>query len=113
MRLPVKEMARIVDAGAVRPGGRTARIFEQAEIPFNRIATLGALDQVTEGIVVIGEGIDLTKVNGLGESMLLAAGRDVSVLCPATEKGDLPYPDEGRRTRRTPLRWGPNCDRDR
>jgi hypothetical protein len=75
------------------PAGDTAKAFEDAKIPFLPLASLGAVDQVDKGVVVIGEGIDLTRTRGVGEAALHAAQRGLPVLMLAPSEGELPYPE--------------------
>lgn len=74
------------------PVGETAPVFEKSKIPFTKIATLAAVDQLTEGILVIGEGVDLTKAPGLNDSMFQLVRREIPVICLAPQNGELPYP---------------------
>ena len=41
---------------------------------------------------MIGEGIDLTRVGGIGDAIFSLAGRGIPVLCLAPAAGELPYP---------------------
>lgn len=74
------------------PAGDTATLFEEAEIPFNKITNPGALEALDRGILIIGEGVSLRTRRGLADTMTLLADRGVSVLCLAPSDGELPWP---------------------
>ncbi|NOY41293.1 MAG: hypothetical protein GXP26_05595 [Planctomycetes bacterium] len=70
--------------------GRTAELLEKNEIPHSRLLNLSAIDLVTEGIVLVGEGVSFRKQRKLAESLLRVAQRGVPVLCLAPSEGDIP-----------------------
>ncbi len=70
--------------------GKTAILLDENEIPHSRLLNLSAIDLVTEGIVLVGEGVSFRKQRKLPESLLRAAQRGVPVLCLAPSEGDFP-----------------------
>ncbi|HTU25768.1 MAG TPA: hypothetical protein VMF30_10240 [Pirellulales bacterium] len=74
------------------PENVTAKVFTQAEIPFARVASLAAIEGLDDGILIVGEGIDLTHAGPLGDTLLAALERGVPVAWLAPAAGDLPYP---------------------
>ncbi len=69
--------------------GRTAELLDKNEIPHSRLLNLSAIDLVTEGIVLVGEGASFRKQRKLAESLLRVAQREVPVLCLAPSEGDF------------------------
>lgn len=70
--------------------GNTAKVLEEYEIPYLRLLDLAAVDLVTKGILLVGEGVSLREQRHLAESLFLAAQRGVAVLCLAPKEGDVP-----------------------
>jgi len=70
--------------------GKTAELLDEYEIPHSRLLNLSAIDRVTEGIVLVGEGASFREQQKLAESLLRAAQRGVPVLCLAPSEGDIP-----------------------
>ena len=77
------------------PGGQTEKIFEDAQIPITNVTTLGALEGIDSGLVVVGEGIDLKEQSALGEVLLGLARRGIRAICLAPVDGDFPHPSSG------------------
>lgn len=69
---------------------KTVELLDKNEIPHTRLLNLSAIDLVTEGIVLVGEGVSFRKQRKLSESLLRAAQRGVPVLCLAPSEGDFP-----------------------
>jgi hypothetical protein len=70
--------------------GNTAELLEKHEIPHSRLLDLAAIDLVTEGIVLVGEGVSLREQRKLPATLIRAAQRGVPVLCLAPVDGDFP-----------------------
>ena len=84
-------MADRFETVALRSAGGHEPVFEHAKIPFAKVHARGA-DRIDGGFVLIGEGIDLTRADGLGDAIFRLADHRVPTLCLAPAKGDLPYP---------------------
>ncbi len=84
------------------PEGKTADVLEKVHVPVKFTKNISALDDLKEGMLVIGEGTAWRDYRGLGEAMVKAAARGVPVLClapgdgwlvlPGSEGTDLPRP---------------------
>ena len=77
------------------PEKKTADVLTDAEVPFRSARSLGALAEVDQGLVLIGEGVSWQAQRGLPEVLqeLAAAGRPV--LCLAPSEGAMPLPNQG------------------
>lgn len=69
--------------------GQTVELFVRDEIPFSQLPNLAAIDALTAGIVIVGEGISFREQQNLSETLLLAASRGIQILCLAPSEGDL------------------------
>ncbi len=76
------------------PPGDTNEVFNDSDIPHERIRSRDALDDVAEGIVIIGEGVSLKKHDGLLDDLRSLAARGIPVLCLASEEGEFTFPGE-------------------
>jgi len=74
------------------PEGKTADVLEKARVPFTFTKNTSALDELSEGMLVIGEGTAWKDYRSLGEAMVRAAARGVPVLCLAPGEGTLVLP---------------------
>jgi hypothetical protein len=84
------------------PEGKTADRFEKAGIPFHFTKNTASLDELREGLLVIGEGTAWRDYRSLGKTIVKTAARGVPVLClapgegaialPGAEEADLPAP---------------------
>lgn len=74
------------------PKGDTAKVLAAAKVPFEEARDVSAVSAVTEGLVVVGEGVSFVDEKGLDAALvrLAAAGRAVLVLAPAA--GELAIP---------------------
>ena len=86
------------------PEGDTVKQFEASDIPHSRIRQRDALDDVTEGIIVIGERTSLAKHDGLLDDLQATAARGIPVLCLASEEGHFPWPGKADRIGSVTLR---------
>lgn len=71
------------------PIGKTGKLLEESKIPYTSRPSLASVNSVSEGIVIVGEGVSFSEQRMLAESLLLAASRGVSVLCLAPAEGDF------------------------
>ncbi len=74
------------------PERKTADIFDRAEIPFEYLPSLGAVENVTDGIVVVGEGVSLKANRLLSETLATIAAKGVPVLLLAPADGVFALP---------------------
>jgi hypothetical protein len=74
------------------PEGKTADVLEKARVPVKLTKNITALDDLIEGVLLIGEGTALRDHRGLGEAMVKAATRGVPVLCLAPGEGSMILP---------------------
>ena len=86
------------------PAGDTVKQFETSEIPHSRVRQRDALDDVTEGMIVIGERVSLAKHDRLMDDLQAAAARGIPVLCLASEEGRLAWPGSAERIASVTLR---------
>lgn len=87
------EWARQLEVDLFDPEGNTADALSSIEFPYNKVRTVGGANG--ESVLLIGEGVSLTRNRGLAASALqaAAAGRRVVMLAPAA--GSLPLPGFG------------------
>jgi hypothetical protein len=71
------------------PERKTAVLFENAGIAVHEVRQVESLDDVTGGLIVIGEGISFRDYRGLPARMLAAAARGNHVLCLAPAAGAI------------------------
>ncbi|MFM9961820.1 MAG: hypothetical protein ACKV2Q_11415 [Planctomycetaceae bacterium] len=71
------------------PPGETVKLLKESDVPHERLRTRGAVDDVNEGIVIVGEGVSLKKHDGLIDDLRSLAARGVSVLCMASADGEF------------------------
>ena len=74
------------------PKAKTADVLEKANIPFAFMKNPDALEELNEGMLLIGEGTAWRDCRSLGESMVKAAARGLPVLCLAPGDGSLVLP---------------------
>lgn len=79
------------------PEGKTAELLDKSEIPHTRLLNLSAIDLVTEGIILVGEGTSFREQRRLPQSLISAGQRGVSVLCLAPSDGDLSLAEQHSR----------------
>lgn len=85
------EWLRSLHISLYDPVGPTEKQFRQAGIPFRLLSNLAALDAVSEGVLVVGEGISFTHQRGLFETLMRVASRGLPVLCLACPEGAVPF----------------------
>ena len=74
------------------PQGDTQKILQRAKIPFEQVHNAAALPQMTDGLLVVGQGISFEEHRSLPESLVRMAAGGVPVLCLAPSAGSLPMP---------------------
>ena len=74
------------------PQGETQKILERAKVPFQQIHHVAALEGVTGGVLVVGQGASLKEYRNLPEILMRLAAGGVPVLCLAPSAGSLPIP---------------------
>ncbi|MCE9551849.1 MAG: hypothetical protein K8T91_00515 [Planctomycetes bacterium] len=74
------------------PEGKTADVFEKSHVPFRLNKNIAALDELSEGMVVIGEAVSWQDYKSLAAAMVKLAARGVPVLCLAPGDGTMPLP---------------------
>ena len=77
------------------PEKKTAELFENAEIPFEQTSNIDSFLEITNGVVIIGEGISFRDYRGLSDMMVKTAVKGVPVLCLASADGDMTIPGMG------------------
>ena len=73
--------------------GRTADLLKAAGLSFTELNNLDAVGVLSEGTVIVGEGVSFASQRGLPDVLFRAAAKGVSVLCLAPVDGVLPLPD--------------------
>lgn len=86
------------------PPARTADLLKAAGLPFTELNNLDAVGELSEGTVIVGEGVSFASQRGLPDALFRAAAKGVSVLCLAPIDGALPLPDGNDRELPAPAR---------
>lgn len=76
------------------PQGETVEVFNEHEIPHEQIRSRETINEVVEGILVVGEGVSLKKQDGLIDDLRNLANRGVPVLCLASSEGEFSFSDD-------------------
>jgi hypothetical protein len=74
------------------PVGHTREVLVEAGVPLRESHRLAVLDEVREGLLLVGEGVSFREHRGLAESLLRRAAAGVAVLCLAPADGQWPVP---------------------
>lgn len=74
------------------PVGKTAALFVKEKLPFAEIRNADVIAGLTDGVLVIGEGLSFRDYRGLFESAVKAAAAGVDVLILAPEGGEVALP---------------------
>jgi len=69
------------------PVGHTREVLVEAGVPLRESHRLAVLDEVREGLLLVGEGVSFREHRGLAESLLRRAAAGVAVLCLAPADG--------------------------
>ncbi len=86
-----QEWLEQLDLHLYDPVGETAKIFDAAGIPYEKIRSITGFP-ATESIVIVGEGVSLRKNSLLAQALLSQAAKGGRVLCFAPEDGDFEFP---------------------
>jgi hypothetical protein len=73
----------------------TVSLFDDAGIPYRFLRNAEALTEITQGIVIVGEGVSTQENRGLWEQLVKVASRGVPVLCLALREGEVALPGIG------------------
>jgi hypothetical protein len=74
------------------PEKKTAERFDQAHIPYKLTRNTSVLDELSDGLLVVGEGTAWRDYRSLGESVVKIASRGVPVLVLAPGEGAMRLP---------------------
>ena len=74
------------------PKGATAKLFEAEKIPFDEARETDAVEALTDGVLIVGEGLALDEEKGLVAAMKKAAAAGATVLCLAPSSGEIAIP---------------------
>lgn len=68
------------------PAGDAASLFAEAQIPYQTLMGLAALDEVRGGVVIVGQDAGIGRYSTFLQNRLSAAAQGVSTLCLAPTK---------------------------
>ncbi|MHB9132814.1 MAG: hypothetical protein ACYDBB_17230 [Armatimonadota bacterium] len=74
------------------PEKHTAKRFDDAKIPYTMLANIDAMGELTEGTLIVGEGVSFDEYPGLMDNLLKAVAAGRPVLCLAPKSGSFPLP---------------------
>jgi hypothetical protein len=74
------------------PNGQTRSVLKDAGVPTDFVRDLTAMDRVSEGILIVGEGTVLDRYRGLGSCIFEAMDRGVDVICLVPANGTCTFP---------------------
>lgn len=74
------------------PEGATRQVFDEAEIPYDVPRSAASLEELTQGVIIVGEGVSFRTSRGFAETLTRVAARGVPVLCLAPAGGEIPFP---------------------
>ena len=77
------------------PEKKTAKLLEDAKVPFEPVDNLDSISDLKEGLLVIGEGVSFKDYRGLGEMLVKTAARGIPVLCLLPDGGEMTLPGAG------------------
>jgi hypothetical protein len=86
------------------PDGKTSALLEKEKIPFTAIRNVSALAELTDGVLLVGEGVSFKDYRGLARSLLQAAAGGTAVLCLAPREGEIPIVDASEDKQPQPIR---------
>jgi hypothetical protein len=78
------------------PENKTAEAFEKLEIPFERITNLATIEDLRDGVLILGEDVAWDDYGQLGPTLLGAAARGVNVLCLSSPQAEIALPTAKR-----------------
>lgn len=76
------------------PGGATAEILRESEIEFAETNNTAALGELADGMILVGEGIDLREYPDLAGILRNRAAAGLTVICLAPTAGTIPLKTE-------------------
>ncbi|MBI1248001.1 hypothetical protein GC197_09195 [bacterium] len=88
-----KEWLQELNIQLFDPAGDTAKVFEKAGIPFDKVTNSNVLADIEEGILIVGAGTSLRKNRALADALGKLPQRGVRVLCLSLVDGELIWPD--------------------
>lgn len=74
------------------PAGKTREALDKLHVPFEETRNVAALPELTDGMVLVGEGVSFAEYRDLPEALLKTAAKGLPVLCLAPEAGTFPLP---------------------
>ncbi len=74
------------------PEGRTAKLFDDARIPFREVRSATRLRSSESGMIVVGEGIELRNHAGLADALMELAGDGRHLIWFAPAEGEIQFP---------------------
>jgi hypothetical protein len=86
------------------PDGETAEAFQETGIPFAHVRRTAVLAELSEGLLIVGEGVSFEEYRGLPETVARVAASGVPVLCLAPAEGALAMPGTGDSEQSRPTR---------
>ena len=74
------------------PAGKTAARLSELKVPYREITRQDSIPGITDGVLLVGEGLSLKEYRGLASLMNRTAAAGVPVLCLALSEGELIVP---------------------
>lgn len=71
------------------PEKKTGEVLEKAKVPFQSIANVDAFPAITDGLLLIGEGVSFKDYRGLADQATRTAARGIPVLILAPSGGEF------------------------
>ncbi|QDU92488.1 hypothetical protein [Lignipirellula cremea] len=78
-----------LDLHVYDPAKNTLAAFDDARIPYRYLRSLGAMESLEAGVLVIGEGVSFARERQLSAAILGAVARGVTVIVLAPENGEV------------------------
>ncbi len=90
-----EEWLKSLDIALFDPEEATVSLFDDAAIPCRLVRHPEALSEISQGIVVVGEGLSTREHRGLWDVLVDVASSGVPVFCLALREGGLALPGVG------------------
>ena len=74
------------------PPGDTAAALEKLDVPFKQLHNADAIEELSQGTVIVGEGTSLNDYPSLAKALPALAMRGVNVVCLAASDGEVLLP---------------------
>ncbi len=84
------EWLKSCDITLFDPEGETAAVLEKAGVPFKLVVRTGPLEDLSDGMLVVGEGVSLIGFRGLPNTLYRSAVAGIPVLLLGPSEGSLP-----------------------